>query len=271
MSAVEELVRSYNDSIGVGECEITDNARAELAALLARVEELERERDAARSGHDYAVAEQAKSTAYITELLMDKVTLSLRVAELEQRRTFDAGVIDGLNVAIKIKDERLAELESAQSATVTPAPRDTLNKVWMHVVRLYVPLSYNNSGDVCEVIIGGDDMIGIQDAAEVIKQSLTQAIVTPRKCVTCKKLAEQMREEAAKFADDFDGEDLGFDVPTSIGAGIRALPLPTCGTCNQLAPKPQSQASLSDQLRELVQLANANGLYDAADYIRRED
>ena len=59
------------------------DACAELAALRARVAELERERYAALSGHDYAVAEQAKSTAYITELLLDKVNLSLRVAELE--------------------------------------------------------------------------------------------------------------------------------------------------------------------------------------------
>jgi hypothetical protein len=29
----------------------------------------------------------------------------------------------------------------------------------------------------------------------------------------------------------------------------------------------QSQASLTDQLQELVQLANQNGLYDAADYL----
>ena len=100
------------------------------------------------------------------EARSELAALRARVAELEQRRTFDAGVIDGLNVAIKIKDDRIDELEAAQSATLTP-----------------------------------------------------------RKCVTC----------------------------------------------NPLAPKPQSQASLSEQLRELVQLANANGLYDAADYIRRED
>lgn len=31
----------------------------------------------------------------------------------------------------------------------------------------------------------------------------------------------------------------------------------------------QSQASLTDQLKELVYLANQNGLYDAADYITR--
>ena len=126
------------------------DACAELAALRARVAELERERYAALSGHDYAVAEQAKSTAYITELLLDKVNLSLRVAELE----------------------------AAQDATLTP-----------------------------------------------------------RKCVTCQQAAEQMREAAAKFADDFYGDDLGFDVPTSIGAGIRALPLPTCGDCNPLKPE----------------------------------
>jgi hypothetical protein len=30
----------------------------------------------------------------------------------------------------------------------------------------------------------------------------------------------------------------------------------------------QSQAPLNDQLRKLIQLANQNGLYDAADYIR---
>ena len=126
------------------------DACAELAALRARVAELERERYAALSGHDYAVAEQAKSTAYITELLLDKVNLSLRIAELE----------------------------AAQSATLTP-----------------------------------------------------------RKCVTCQQAAEQMREDCAKFADDFDGEDLGFDVPTSIGACIRALPLPTCGDCNPLKPE----------------------------------
>lgn len=36
-----------------------------------------------------------------------------------------------------------------------------------------------------------------------------------------------------------------------------------------VANKPQHQGSLTDQLRELVTLANQNGLYDAADYIQR--
>ena len=31
--------------------------------------------------------------------------------------------------------------------------------------------------------------------------------------------------------------------------------------------KPQSQASLTDQLRELIQVANMVGLYDAADFL----
>jgi hypothetical protein len=33
--------------------------------------------------------------------------------------------------------------------------------------------------------------------------------------------------------------------------------------------KPQSQESLTKQLRKLIDLANKNGLYDAADYISR--
>lgn len=33
MDAIEELISSYHDAIGLGECEITDNARTELAAL----------------------------------------------------------------------------------------------------------------------------------------------------------------------------------------------------------------------------------------------
>ena len=35
------------------------------------------------------------------------------------------------------------------------------------------------------------------------------------------------------------------------------------------AKKPQHQGSLHDQLRELLQLANADGLYDAADWLDR--
>ena len=33
--------------------------------------------------------------------------------------------------------------------------------------------------------------------------------------------------------------------------------------------KPQSQASLQEQLRQLIILANQNGLYDAADWVER--
>lgn len=33
---------------------------------------------------------------------------------------------------------------------------------------------------------------------------------------------------------------------------------------------PQSQESLVDQLRDLISLANRFGLYDAADYLRRD-
>lgn len=39
-------------------------------------------------------------------------------------------------------------------------------------------------------------------------------------------------------------------------------------TKDRYITKPQHQGSLLDQLKELVQLANQNGLYDAADYVQ---
>ena len=69
--------------------------------------------------------------------------------------------------------------------------------------------------------------------------------LTPRRCVTCARdAALEMREACAAFADDFDGDDLGFDLPTSIGAGIRALPLPAeCADCNPLKPEAENEAT----------------------------
>ena len=235
-------------------------------------------RDASRKMYDYVCEQRDMLISERDKLTIELSALRARIAELEQRRTFDAGVIDGLNVAIKIKDERIAELESAammfieadntdesdwplslrdaamrfhelfqsneQAATLTPR-RDTLYKVWMHVVKFESPLSYNNSGDVCEVIIGGDDMIGLQEAAERVKQVLTSAAtLTPRKCGTCTELAEKMREAAAKFLDSKiltdeeveDGLDWSQDAPQRWAASINALPLPICGDCNPLAP-----------------------------------
>ncbi len=89
-----------------------DEARAELAALRQRVAELERERDAARSGHDYAVAEQAKSTAYISELLQERGQYEFDLQEYK------------LNIQLMQKhnikqQERISELEASQ-AIVTP-------------------------------------------------------------------------------------------------------------------------------------------------------
>jgi len=40
-----------------------------------------------------------------------------------------------------------------------------------------------------------------------------------------------------------------------------------CGS--ETCPRYQSQASLTDQLRELQGIANRHGLYDAADFIAR--
>jgi len=110
------------------------------------------------------------------------------------------------------------------------------------------------------------DKLAQSEALRLEAEQAAQAVLTPRPCVTCQQAAEKMREAAAQKADQ-----LNWYTGKGIARVIRALPLPTCGDCNPLAPKPQSQASLKDQLRELVQLANANGLYDAADYIRRED
>lgn len=120
--------------------------------------------------------------------------------------------------------------------------------------------------------------------ARVAELEAAQAVLTPRPCVTCQSAAEQMRDAAANVAESREkrykshplfpayGLDGMACEAHDISVAIRSLPLPSCGDCNPLAPsKPQSQAALSDQLRELVKLANANGLYDAADYIWRED
>ena len=78
---------------------------------------------------------------------------------------------------------------------------------------------------------------------EARAQLAMSATLTPRRCLTCARdAALDMRETAASFADNFDGDDLGFDLPTSIGSGIRALPLPDeCADCNPL--KPESEAA----------------------------
>ena len=75
------------------------------------------------------------------------------------------------------------------------------------------------------------------------RAGLSSATLTPRRCLTCARdAALDMRETAASFADNFDGDDLGFDLPTSIGSGIRVLPLPAeCADCNPL--KPESEAT----------------------------
>ena len=88
-----------------------------------------------------------------------------------------------------------------------------------------------------------------EDAMRNLKASICfsedddSATLTPRLCVTCAMdAAREMREMCAEFADDFDCDDLSFDLPTSIGAGIRALPLPAeCADCNPL--KPESEAT----------------------------
>lgn len=62
--------------------------------------------------------------------------------------------------------------------------------------------------------------------------------VRPVRCDDCRRGFRLGIEAAATFADDFDGDDLGFDLPTSIGAGIRALQPPTdCAGCNPLEPE----------------------------------
>ena len=83
--------------------------------------------------------------------------------------------------------------------------------------------------------------------SEAVKRitELESATLTPRRCLTCARdAALDMRETAASFADNFDGDDLGFDLPTSIGSGIRVLPLPAeCADCNPLEPEAENEAT----------------------------
>ena len=75
--------------------------------------------------------------------------------------------------------------------------RDTLQNVWLHVLRMDLSLAHNNSGDVCEVLIGGDDMIGLQEAAERIRATLTGNTLAPDKAVD--DLADALNNLKAKM------------------------------------------------------------------------
>ena len=82
----------------------------------------------------------------------------------------------------------------------------------------------------------------VKQHARIAELEAAQATLTPRKCGTCTKLAEQMREAAAVAVDDYPIDDdcehfsdvLNRDL--AIIDIILALPLPTCGDCNPLAP-----------------------------------
>jgi len=79
----------------------------------------------------------------------------------------------------------------------------------------------------------------------VAELEAAQSVVTPNNCRHCHKAAEKMREAAAVSAemnvltDDEYSEGIRWDqyCPQDIAADIRALPMPTCGDCNPLAPE----------------------------------
>lgn len=71
-----------------------------------------------------------------------------------------------------------------------------------------------------------------------------QAVVTPNNCRHCHKAAEKMREAAAKLIEGKrltqneidEGIIWSYNCTDKFAEYIRALPLPTCGDCNPLAP-----------------------------------
>jgi len=196
---------------------------------LTHYEKASTEKGCCLSGALERVAELELSAANGTEIMWQNAKLTKRVAELEAARNV-AGVLDGVLLVDWLREELSASADCRERVA-----------------------------------------------------EFESATLTPRPCVTCKKAAEQMRDDAAMVAYrakvDSDNPEFNAicDRDKMIGDAIRAMPLPTCCDCKPLAPdvkvvycrefKPQNQAALHDQLNELIELANMNGLYDAADFV----
>ena len=192
--------------------------------------------------------------------MITELDYALDVAHQDIDTTSARDELSKLRAELAALRARVAELE-AQAAPLALVEDDNGYKLYQCPFCGAVPEVYErDSGyavgyDVvchtkgCYLEDGGD--YWLKTAEEAVELWNNRAVnpqaatLAPRRCVTCARDAErEMREACAAFADDFDGDDLGFDLPTSIGAGIRALPLPAeCADCNPLKPEAENEAT----------------------------